>query len=92
MPKRPSAPGLVSRVVPADDLIDTAMEAAEAIASKSLPVAMMTKEAINRSFEVGLTEGILFERRVFQSQFSLEDQSEGMAAFAEKRAPHFKHR
>ena len=84
--------GLVSRVVPADDLMDTVMEAAEAIATKSLPVAMMTKEAINRSFEVGLTEGVLFERRVFQSQFSLEDQREGMAAFAEKRAPHFKHR
>ena len=84
--------GLVSRVVPADDLMDTVMEAAEAIAAKSLPVAMMTKEAVNRSFEVGLTEGILFERRVFQSQFALEDQSEGMAAFAEKRAPHFKHR
>ena len=84
--------GLVSRVVPADDLMDTVMEAAEAIATKSLPVAMMTKEAINRSFEVGLTEGVLFERRVFQSQFSLEDQREGIAAFAEKRAPHFKHR
>ncbi|MEA1940810.1 MAG: enoyl-CoA hydratase [Pseudomonadota bacterium] len=84
--------GLVSRVVPADDLMDTVMEAAEAIAAKSLPVAMMTKEAVNRSFEVGLTEGILFERRVFQSQFALDDQSEGMAAFAEKRAPHFKHR
>ena len=66
--------------------------AGQAIATKSLPVAMMTKEAINRSFEVGLTEGVLFERRVFQSQFSLEDQREGMAAFAEKRAPHFKHR
>ena len=84
--------GLVSRVVPADDLMDTVMEAAETIAAKSLPVAMMTKESVNRSFEVGLTEGILFERRVFQSQFALEDQSEGMAAFAEKRAPHFKHR
>ena len=84
--------GLVSRVVPADDLLDTVMEAAETIAAKSLPVAMMTKEAVNRSFEVGLTEGILFERRVFQSQFALEDQTEGMAAFAEKRAPHFKHR
>jgi enoyl-CoA hydratase len=84
--------GLVSRVVPADDLMDVAMEAAETIASKSLPVAMMTKETINRSFEIGLTEGIRFERRVFQSQFALEDQKEGMAAFAEKRAAHFKHR
>jgi len=84
--------GLVSRVVPAEDLMDVVMEAAETVAAKSLPVAMMTKETINRSFEVGLTEGILFERRVFQSQFSLEDQTEGMAAFAEKRAAHFKHR
>ena len=84
--------GLVSRVVPADDLIDVAMEAAESIAAKSLPVAMMTKETINRSFEIGLSEGIRFERRVFQSQFALEDQKEGMAAFAEKRAAHFKHR
>ena len=84
--------GLVSRVVPAEDLIDVAMEAAEAIAVKSLPVAMMTKESINRAFEIGLTEGVRFERRVFQSQFVLEDQTEGMAAFAEKRAAHFKHR
>ena len=84
--------GLVSRIVPADDLLDVAMEAAETIASKSLPIAMKTKETINRSYEMGLTEGIRFERRVFQSQFALEDQSEGMAAFAEKRAAHFKHR
>ncbi len=84
--------GLVSRIVPADDLVETAMEAAETIASKSLPVAMMTKEAINRSQEISLAEGIRFERRVFQSQFTLEDQKEGMAAFAEKRAAHFKHR
>ncbi len=84
--------GLVSRVVPAEDLLDVAMEAAEAIATKSLPVAMMTKEAVNRAYEIGLTEGVRFERRVFQSQFALEDQSEGMSAFAEKRAAHFKHR
>lgn len=84
--------GLVSRVVPAEDLLDVAMEAAEAIAVKSLPVAMMTKESVNRAFEIGLTEGVRFERRVFQSQFALEDQTEGMSAFAEKRAAHFKHR
>jgi len=84
--------GLVSRVVPAEDLLDVAMEAAEAIATKSLPVAMMTKESVNRAYEIGLTEGVRFERRVFQSQFALEDQSEGMSAFAEKRAAHFKHR
>jgi len=84
--------GLVSRIVPVDDLVTVAMEAAEAIAAKSLPIAMMTKEAINRSFEIGLTEGVRWERRVFQSQFATEDQSEGMAAFAEKRAAHFKHK
>lgn len=84
--------GLVSRVVPVDDLMDVAMEAADSIAAKSLPIAMMTKEAINRSFEIGLTEGIRWERRVFQSQFTTEDQKEGMAAFAEKRAAHFKHK
>jgi enoyl-CoA hydratase len=84
--------GLVSRVVAADDLMDVAMEAAETIAAKSLPIAMMTKEAVNMAFETGLTEGVRFERRVFQSQFATEDQSEGMAAFANKRAAHFKHR
>ena len=84
--------GLVSRIVPADELIDTAMEAAGAIAKKSLPIAMMTKESINMAFEMGLAEGVRFERRVFQSQFATEDQSEGMAAFADKRQPHFKHR
>lgn len=84
--------GLVSRVVAVDDLMSTALEAAESIAAKSLPIAMMTKEAINRSFELGLAEGVRWERRVFQSQFATEDQSEGMAAFAEKRAAHFKHK
>ena len=84
--------GLVSRIVPADELVETALEAATAIAAKSLPVAMMTKEAINRSQELGLTEGVRWERRVFQSQFAFEDQTEGMAAFAEKRGAHFKHR
>lgn len=84
--------GLVSRIVPADDLMDVAMEAAETIASKSLPIAMMTKESVNMAFEMGLAEGVRFERRVFQSQFATEDQTEGMAAFADKRAAHFKHR
>ncbi|TRO95709.1 enoyl-CoA hydratase [Glycocaulis profundi] len=84
--------GLVSRIVPVDDLMDVAMEAAGAIASKSLPIAMMTKETINMAYEMGLTEGIRFERRVFHSQFATEDQAEGMAAFAAKRAAHFKHR
>ena len=84
--------GLVSRVVPGDDLMDVAMEAAETIAAKSLPIAMMTKESVNMAFEMGLAEGVRFERRIFASQFATEDQTEGMAAFADKRAAHFKHR
>ncbi len=84
--------GLVSRIVPVDELDDEAMKTATSIADKSLPVAMMTKEAINTAFETTLAQGIRFERRVFQSQFTLEDQKEGMAAFVEKRSPHFKNR
>jgi enoyl-CoA hydratase len=84
--------GLVSRIVPVDDLAEEAMKTATSIADKSLPVAMMTKEAINTAYETTLTQGIRFERRVFQSQFTLEDQKEGMAAFVEKRSPHFKNR
>ncbi|MFF0542807.1 enoyl-CoA hydratase [Nocardia thailandica] len=81
--------GLVSRVVPADQLLDTALEVAETIAAKSLPVAMIAKEAVNRSFETSLAEGLLFERRVFHSLFATNDQKEGMAAFVEKRKPVF---
>jgi enoyl-CoA hydratase len=84
--------GLVSRVVPLDKLMDEALAVADKIANYSLPVAMMIKESINRAYETSLAEGALFERRVFQSQFSLEDQKEGMAAFVEKRKPTFKHR
>ncbi len=84
--------GLVSRVVPAANLLDEAIKAAETIASMSLPAVMMTKESVNRSFETTLGEGIRFERRVFHSLFSTEDQKEGMAAFAEKRKPAFKNR
>jgi enoyl-CoA hydratase len=84
--------GLVSRVVPADKLLEEALAAAEKIASYSLPVAMMAKEAVNRAYEANLTEGILFERRLFHAAFALEDQKEGMAAFVEKRKPTFKHR
>ena len=84
--------GLVSRVVPAGKLMEEAMAAAEKIASYSLPVAMMAKEAINRAYETSLTEGVLFERRLFHAAFALEDQKEGMAAFVEKRKPQFKHR
>jgi len=84
--------GLVSRVVPADKLMEEALAVAAKIASYSLPVVMMLKESINRAYESALAEGILFERRLFQSQFALEDQKEGMAAFLEKRKPTFKHR
>jgi enoyl-CoA hydratase len=84
--------GLVSRVVPADKLMEEALAVAQKVAGYSLPVAMMIKEAINRAYETSLSEGVLFERRVFQSQFALEDQKEGMAAFVEKRKPAFKHR
>jgi enoyl-CoA hydratase len=84
--------GLVSRVVPLADLMTEAMKAADAIAAKSLPIVMMTKESVNRSYESTLADGIRFERRVFHSMFATEDQKEGMAAFAEKRKPVFKHR
>jgi enoyl-CoA hydratase len=84
--------GLVSRVVPADKLLDEALDAATKIASFSLPVVMMIKESVNRAFESSLQEGLLFERRVFHASFALEDQKEGMAAFAEKRKAEFKHR
>jgi len=84
--------GLVSRVVPAAELLNEAMKAAEKIASFSLPAVMSAKEAVNRAFETTLAEGIRFERRAFQALFATEDQKEGMAAFAEKRAPEFKNR
>ena len=84
--------GLVSRVVPLDKLMEEALAVAQKIAGYSLPVAMMIKESINRAYETPLSEGVLFERRVFHSQFALEDQKEGMAAFVEKRKPNFKHR
>jgi len=84
--------GLVSRVVPLDKLMDEALAVAAKIAGYSAPVVMMIKESINRAYETSLAEGTLFERRVFQSQFSLEDQKEGMAAFVEKRRPVFKNR
>jgi enoyl-CoA hydratase len=84
--------GLVSRVVPLAKLMEEALAVAEKIAGYSLPVVMMIKESINRAYETTLAEGALFERRVFQSQFSLEDQKEGMAAFVEKRKPAFKNK
>ncbi|HTY67462.1 MAG TPA: enoyl-CoA hydratase [Alphaproteobacteria bacterium] len=84
--------GLVSRVVPAAQLIDEAVKAAETIAAKSLPITMMIKESVNRAFETTLAEGVRFERRLFHSAFGTEDQKEGMTAFIEKRPPAFKHR
>jgi enoyl-CoA hydratase len=84
--------GLVSRVVALEKLMDEAMAVADKVANFSAPVAMMIKESINRAYETSLAEGALFERRVFQSQFSLEDQKEGMSAFVEKRKPTFKHK
>jgi enoyl-CoA hydratase len=82
--------GLVSRVVPAAELMAEAMKAAQAMTEKSVPIVMMTKETINRAYETTLAEGIRFERRVFHSMFATEDQKEGMAAFADKRKPEFK--
>lgn len=84
--------GLVARVVPADRLMDETMAAAETIAGLSLPAVMAAKEAVNRAFETTLAEGVRFERRSFHATFALEDRSEGMAAFAEKRKPVWKHR
>jgi enoyl-CoA hydratase len=75
--------GLVSRIVPAADLVDEALQTATTVAEMSLPVAMMAKEAVNRAFETTLTEGVRFERRVFHSTFATEDQKEGMAASGE---------
>jgi enoyl-CoA hydratase len=82
--------GLVSRVVPADKLIEEAIAAAAIIASMSLPVVMMIKESVNRAYESTLAEGVQFERRLFHSTFATEDQKEGMKAFVEKRLPSFR--
>jgi enoyl-CoA hydratase len=84
--------GVVSRVVPLDKLMEEALAVGAKIAAYSMPVAMMIKESINRAYEAPLAEGVLFERRLFHSQFALEDQKEGMAAFVEKRKPVFKNK
>jgi hypothetical protein len=84
--------GLVSRVVPAADLVDEAVRTADRIAALSRPAVMMAKEAVNRAFETTLEEGVRFERRLFHATFATEDQKEGMAAFAEKRPPAFRNR
>lgn len=82
--------GLVSRVVPLEMLLEEAMAAASTIASMSLPIVMMIKESVNRAYETTLSEGVHFERRLFQASFGTEDQKEGMAAFLEKRSAVFK--
>jgi enoyl-CoA hydratase len=84
--------GLVARVVPTAELLVEALKAAEKIAGFSLPAVMAAKEAVNRAFETTLTEGVRFERRLFQSLFATEDQKEGMRAFSEKRPPRFRNR
>ena len=84
--------GLVSRVVPVKRLMEEAQSAAQKIAEKSMIAVMAVKETVNRSYETTLTEGLLFERRVFHSLFATEDQKEGMNAFAEKRSPQFRDR
>ncbi len=84
--------GLVSRILPADKLIEEALKVAGAIASLSAPAVYAAKESVNRAYETTLAEGVRFERRIFHSLFATEDQKEGMKAFAEKRAAAFKHR
>jgi enoyl-CoA hydratase len=86
------ASGLVSRVESTDDYLDVALAAAEKIAAFSRPAVMLAKESVNRAYETTLSEGVRFERRVFHSLFAFEDQTEGMAAFIEKRQPQFKNR
>ena len=84
--------GLVSRIVPAAELLSEAVTIAERVAQMSRPVAMMVKEAVNRAYETTLAEGVRFERRLFHSTFATADQKEGMAAFIEKRTPTFRNR
>ena len=83
---------LVSRVVAAEDVVDEAIKTAERIADMSMPVVAMAKEAVNRAYETTLSEGVRFERRLFQASFATEDRTEGMAAFVEKRQPAFVNR
>lgn len=86
------AAGLVARVVPAEKLMDEALEAANTIAGHSRPSTIIAKQAVNRAFETSLAEGVNFERSLFYSLFATQDQKEGMAAFADKRKADFKHR
>jgi len=82
--------GLVSRIVPADKLLEEALAAADTIAAMSLPIVMMIKDSINRAYESTLSDGVQYERRLFHSTFGTEDQKEGMSAFLEKRLPNFR--
>jgi enoyl-CoA hydratase len=84
--------GLVSRVLPADQLLEESIKTAQKLCELSLPVVMLAKESVNRAFETTLSEGVRFERRLFHSCFAIEDQKEGMAAFVEKRKPAFRNR
>ena len=84
--------GIVARVVPSGELLQTALEAAHQIAGLNAPAVAMAKEAVNRAFETGLSEGVLHERRLFQAAFATDGQKEGMAAFVAKRAPVFRNR
>lgn len=84
--------GLVSRIVPAAELLAEAAKMAEVIASKSLPVLYAAKDALQAAQETTLAEGMRFERQAFAATFALDDQSEGMAAFRDKRAANFSHR
>jgi enoyl-CoA hydratase len=84
--------GLVSRVVPVAELLDEALNVAGQVAAMSLPIAMMTKESVNRAYETTLAEGVRFERRLFHSMFATDDKKEGMTAFVEKREAKFKNR
>jgi enoyl-CoA hydratase len=84
--------GLVSRIVPAAELLSEAVKIAERVAAMSRPIAMMVKEAVNRAYETTLAEGVRFERRLFHSTFATADRKEGMAAFIDKRKPSFRNR
>ena len=84
--------GLVARIFPADELVEASLKVAAEIAEFSTPSVMIAKEQVNRAFETTLAEGLRFERRTFYSLFATEDQTEGMAAFAEKRKPDFKNK
>ncbi|MDX1369373.1 enoyl-CoA hydratase [Pseudomonas sp.] len=84
--------GLVAQVFPAAELLEQTLKVAQGIAAKSLPASMLVKECVNRAFELGLSEGVRFERRVFHSLFASHDQKEGMRAFVEKRQAQFQHR